>query len=122
MQTVNDKMQINLVWKQNEFINAHANTERGLTMQNPLRIGVIGLGLIGGLHARIVHECPNAVLAAVTDINEGAARAAAERYGCQWYADFRRMCRSGCRLHLHARSIPSGKRAVRGQKGTAPFD
>lgn len=92
MQTVNDKMQIKLVWKQNEFINAHANTERGLTMQNPLRIGVIGLGLIGGLHARIVHECPNAVLAAVTDINEGAARAAAERYGCQWYADFRRMC------------------------------
>ena len=81
MQTVNDKMQIKLVWKQNEFINAYANTERGLTMQNPLRIGVIGLGLIGGLHARIVHECPNAVLAAVTDINEGAARAAAERYG-----------------------------------------
>ena len=55
MQTVNDKMQIKLVWKQNEFINAHANTERGLTMQNPLRIGVIGLGLIGGLHARIVN-------------------------------------------------------------------
>ena len=92
MQTVNDKMQIKLVWKQNEFINAHANTERGLTMQNPLRIGVIGLGLIGGLHARIVHECPNAVLAAVTDINEGAARAAAARYGFQWSADFRRMC------------------------------
>src|SRR5699024_6830041 len=91
-QRVDDKMQIKLVWKQNEFTDACVNTERGLTMQNPLRIGVIGLGLIGGLHARIVHECPNAVLAAVTDISEGAARAEAERYGCQWYSDFRRMC------------------------------
>ncbi len=61
-------------------------------VQKALRIGVTGLGLIGSLHARIMAECPNAKLMAVTDINGETARAVAERFGCAAYTDFRRMC------------------------------
>lgn len=61
-------------------------------MQDPLKVGVIGLGLIGGLHARILHEMPNAQLVAVTDINKEAALQSAEQYSCTPYTDFREMC------------------------------
>lgn len=61
-------------------------------MHQPLRIGVIGLGLIGGLHARIVAECPSAELVAVVDINYERAKQIADQYGCAPYADFRKMC------------------------------
>ena len=47
-----------------------------------LRVGVIGLGFIGGLHARIWAESDIAELAAVADVNgEAAARAAVSRCG-----------------------------------------
>lgn len=61
-------------------------------MEKPLRMGVIGLGLIGSLHARILSEIPNAHLVAVTDINSDTARRIAELYGCVGYTDFMEMC------------------------------
>lgn len=56
-----------------------------------LKIGVIGLGFIGGLHARILHEMPDADLVAVSDINETAAIEVSRKYGCKYYKDYKAM-------------------------------
>lgn len=61
-------------------------------MAEKLRFGVIGLGLIGSLHARILFEAPHAELTAVADINGVTAKEFGERYSCSSYTDFRRMC------------------------------
>ena len=61
-------------------------------MQEPLKIGVIGLGLIGSMHSRIIYEMPNAKLVAVTDIREDIAKEVAQKYGCTAYTDFKQMC------------------------------
>ena len=58
-----------------------------------LRIGVTGLGLIGSLHARILHELPNAELAAVADVNMDTAKTVAGQCGnCKPYASLKEMC------------------------------
>lgn len=50
-------------------------------MSNVLRLGLIGAGRIGQVHAaNIAHRIPQATLAAIADVNEAAARALAERY------------------------------------------
>ena len=56
-------------------------------MTAPLRIALIGAGMMGANHARIVADSPDAKLAAVCDVNIGAARALAERYRCGAYSD-----------------------------------
>lgn len=56
-----------------------------------LKIGVIGLGFIGSLHARILHELPEACLAAVADINAAAVSEFSERYACRGYTDYKEM-------------------------------
>ncbi len=61
-------------------------------MAEKLRFGVIGLGLIGSLHARILFEAPHAELAAVTDVNSATAKEFGERYSCNYYTDFHKMC------------------------------
>ncbi len=55
------------------------------------RIGLIGLGFIGGLHARIIAEANNAQLVAVADINEALAKEIGEKYGCAVYKDYMEM-------------------------------
>jgi myo-inositol 2-dehydrogenase / D-chiro-inositol 1-dehydrogenase len=48
----------------------------------PLRIGVIGVGRIGRMHAELIaHQVPGAVLAAVYDAHEPAARGVAAALG-----------------------------------------
>lgn len=61
-------------------------------MRQPLRVGVVGLGLIGSLHARIYHEMPNAELVAVCDMDAAVAKKHAERFGCKAHTDFAKMC------------------------------
>ena len=61
-------------------------------MQNPLRIGVVGLGLIGALHARILYEMPHAQLVAVADIDADTAGRIANECSCAAYTDFKEMC------------------------------
>ncbi len=46
-----------------------------------LRIGIIGAGRIGKVHARTVSNSPNAVPVAITDIDRSAADEAARLYG-----------------------------------------
>lgn len=61
-------------------------------MAEQLKVGVIGLGLIGSLHARIVHEAPHAELVAVTDISAETAKKYGELFSCNYYTDFKKMC------------------------------
>ena len=54
---------------------------------NQLRTAVIGVGMIGSLHARIYAEDPRTTLAAVVDPDAERARAVAEPLGAAWYSD-----------------------------------
>ncbi len=60
-----------------------------------LRVGVIGLGLIGSLHARILSEIPNAELISVADVNGDLAAEIAETYGCKHYTNYKDLCDGG---------------------------
>ena len=67
-------------------------------MSDPrLRMGLIGAGRIGRLHAEHLRcRLPEAELVMVTDVNEGAARECAARYGIgEWAADYPRMLARG---------------------------
>lgn len=50
--------------------------------------GVIGCGLISGVHCKAIKNIENANLIAVSDINENAARSRAEEYGTDYYTDY----------------------------------
>lgn len=60
-------------------------------MDKKCRIGLIGLGFIGGLHARCIAEGANTELVAVADLNEKLANEVAELYGCKVYKDYNEM-------------------------------
>ncbi len=49
--------------------------------------GVIGCGVISSTHCDAISRIPNATLVAVMDKVEAAARACAERWGCDWHTD-----------------------------------
>jgi predicted dehydrogenase len=56
-----------------------------------VRLGMIGAGFMGGIHARIAAELPGADVIAVADIDEARARSVAANYGGQPYTDYREM-------------------------------
>ena len=56
-----------------------------------LRVGVIGLGFIGNLHARILSEIPNAELICVSDIQAEISKSYASKFNCQGYTDYQEM-------------------------------
>lgn len=56
-----------------------------------LRMGVIGLGFIGSLHARVIAENPCAELVAVSDLDAALTRKFSEKYGCDGYVDYNEM-------------------------------
>lgn len=64
--------------------------EEALTME-PLRAGVIGVGMIGSLHARVYREHPHTMLAAVADVRGERAREVGEALGVRWYDDWEAM-------------------------------
>ncbi len=53
----------------------------------PLRMGVIGLGFMGALHARLWHELPHTELVAVADIDPATGEPLAQRLGCAFHRD-----------------------------------
>lgn len=56
-------------------------------MTPPVRTGVIGVGLMGERHARVLRSLPEAQLVSVYDPDSARARQVAERYGAQSVPD-----------------------------------
>ena len=56
-----------------------------------LRVAVIGVGNMGGTHARACSEIPQCKLVAVSDVSIERAKAVAERYNCKWYTSHKEM-------------------------------
>lgn len=60
-------------------------------MNKAVNIGVIGVGHLGQHHARILHEIEGANLVGISDVNEEAGKAQAEKYGVKYFKDFREL-------------------------------
>lgn len=56
-----------------------------------LKVAVIGVGAMGGNHARVYSELPGVELVGVADSDAAAAQATARRYGGESYSDYRRL-------------------------------
>lgn len=56
-----------------------------------LRVGLIGLGYIGALHARIFAEDPQTELVAVSDLNKALLDDVSKEYSCEAYTDYNEM-------------------------------
>lgn len=56
-----------------------------------LKVGVIGGGFIGTIHARIFHESFGAKLVAVTDADAKVGDRVKQSFGCQFYTDYEKM-------------------------------
>ncbi len=59
-----------------------------------IRIGLIGCGTIGRIHAGMIHELDNFELAAVADTNPALTEELVKKYGCSQFADYREMLKS----------------------------
>ncbi len=56
-----------------------------------LGIGVIGTGLMGGMHASIYSNLPNCNLIAVADLDEGALKRVSQDLNVKGYKDYKKM-------------------------------
>lgn len=56
-------------------------------MAKKLKVGVIGVGYLGQIHARIYSEMPNIELVCVSDTNEANAKKVAKKYSCDAFAN-----------------------------------
>ncbi|MBI4972587.1 MAG: Gfo/Idh/MocA family oxidoreductase [Candidatus Omnitrophica bacterium] len=56
-----------------------------------LRMGVVGVGHLGNIHARIYRQIPNCELVAVSDIDQRGLSALCEELGVTGYADYRQL-------------------------------
>ena len=56
-----------------------------------VNVAVLGVGSMGSSHARVYAEMDHVRLVGVADPDEATARRVARRYGCNAYADFRRL-------------------------------
>ena len=65
----------------------------------PLKVAIIGTGLIGPRHAAAVLAEPSAELTCVVDADPALAAAAAQRFDCAWYSSVEDMlnCEEKCR-------------------------
>jgi len=52
-------------------------------MTDKIKVGVVGVGYLGQIHAKIYHEMPNVELVMLADTDEQTVNELAERYGCQ---------------------------------------
>jgi len=68
-----------------------------------LKVGVVGMGNIGNIHAQVYKENPKVELVAVCDIIKERADRAAERYGAKAFYSVKEMLASG--IHLDACSV-----------------
>ena len=63
-------------------------------MEIPLKVGVIGVGMMGKNHARIYSQLPEAELIGVADVDEDRAISVARSYDCKAYADYHDLLRA----------------------------
>jgi predicted dehydrogenase len=57
----------------------------------PFRLGIIGTGIVAGLHLDAIAALPNVELIAVCDVDAGRASKAAERFGAKAWQDYSEM-------------------------------
>jgi predicted dehydrogenase len=70
-------------------------------MERKVRVGIVGCGKVGGLHAAALQQLPGAELAAVCDALLSRATSFAERYGGQAYGSPAELCQhAGCEVLL----------------------
>ena len=58
-----------------------------------MRVAIIGIGAIAGMHARAIGDIPGVELVAATCRTEAKGRAFGEQFGCAWHADTATMLR-----------------------------
>jgi len=58
---------------------------------NKLRVGVVGVGHLGSIHAKIYKEIPNSELVAVCDIEKNRLNETANSLGVKGYEDYREL-------------------------------
>ena len=58
-------------------------------MSEQIKVGVIGFGQMGQVHAGIYNKLPGVKLAAVCEYNDERRAQAAEQYGCKVYKDYK---------------------------------
>lgn len=72
--------------------------------ESRIRVGVVGLGVFGGHHARHYAAHPDAELVAVVDADPARREAAAEKYGAAALGDYRDLHR---RVHAVSIAVPA---------------
>jgi len=75
--------------------------------------GVVGCGVISDTHLDAIEALPNARTIAVCDKVEAAAKAKAEKYGCDYYTDLAEMLKDAS-IHVCNIVVPSGLHAQLG--------
>jgi len=61
----------------------------------PLRLGVIGVGVMGFNHARVITDLPGVMCAGIADPDDNHRRFAAQALGCPAFADFSELIEHG---------------------------
>ncbi|MEO7354526.1 MAG: Gfo/Idh/MocA family oxidoreductase, partial [Gemmatimonadales bacterium] len=61
------------------------------TASPPFRLGIIGTGIVAGLHLDAIDAFPDVELIAVCDVDAVRAAEAAKRFGAQAWQDYREM-------------------------------
>jgi len=56
-------------------------------MANPIRVGVVGVGYLGNIHAKIYSNIPGVELVGVVDVDRTNVDKIAAQYGCEAYTD-----------------------------------
>ena len=56
-------------------------------MANPIRVGVVGVGYLGNIHAKIYSNIPGVELVGVVDVDRTSVDKIAAQYGCEGYTD-----------------------------------
>ncbi|MDD4688475.1 MAG: Gfo/Idh/MocA family oxidoreductase [Eubacteriales bacterium] len=65
-----------------------------------IKVGIIGCGAIYSVHADAIKTLTNACLAGVCDMDLDRAQAAAEKYECAYYTDYKEMIKEVDAVHL----------------------
>lgn len=60
--------------------------------ESPIRLGVIGTGVMGGYHARAAAQLPDCLLLGIYDANAARAAEVAGQYGTQAYTELAALC------------------------------